>query len=249
MVPPTNADPTDADLLELELQTLWGARDGELVPAPSAPAWPAPLVAVASSDTEIRVGYGVRVPHAIRVKVDAVVAAMHPSARPGWEPEATAEIERLVKTVLATGDSWAGPSFVVDGPPQGPAQRPGARTVTSSDTDPARLAGRMPDDDRLALTAPWAAVLGGGSGDEVAAVCETARATPHAVEAGVWTYEAHRRKGHATAATTAWAALVADRTAFYSTTWDNLASQGVARAAGLRAIGQIWRVLPAERFS
>jgi RimJ/RimL family protein N-acetyltransferase len=39
---------------------------------------------------------------------------------------------------------------------------------------------------------------------------------------------------------------VAGRTAFYSTSEDNLASQGVARRLGLRPLGQWWTVYGAE---
>jgi hypothetical protein len=42
--------------------------------------------------------------------------------------------------------------------------------------------------------------------------------------------------------TAAWARLVSDRTAFYSTDWDNVASQGIARRLGLRPLGQWWQV-------
>jgi hypothetical protein len=45
-------------------------------------------------------------------------------------------------------------------------------------------------------------------------------------------------RGLAAAVTAAWSAQVADRTAFYSTSEDNLASQGVARRLGLRPLGQ-----------
>jgi predicted GNAT family acetyltransferase len=105
-------------------------------------------------------------------------------------------------------------------------------------TDAAWLHGRLPERDR-GLTAPWVVAIADG---EVAAVCETARSAPTAVEAGVWTYEGHRRRGLGTAVTAAWSALVADRTAFYSTSWDNVASQGVARRLRLRPLGHWWQV-------
>ena len=78
---------------------------------------------------------------------------------------------------------------------------------------------------------------------DVAAVCETARSAPSSVEAGLWTYEPHRRRGFGAAVTAAWSTLVTDRTAFYSTSWDNHASQGVARALGLHPIGHWWQVI------
>src|SRR5262249_21006821 len=77
-------------------------------------------------------------------------------------------------------------------------------------------------------------------------VCETARSTPVAVEAGVWTYEPHRRKGLAAAVTATWAGLVDGRTAFYGTSWDNHGSQAVARRLGLMPLGQWWQLYRRE---
>jgi predicted GNAT family acetyltransferase len=97
----------------------------------------------------------------------------------------------------------------------------------------------MPDIDRQNLRQPWAVVVVEG---HVAAVCETARSAPASVEAGVWTYDQYRRRGYGTAATAAWTTLVADRTTFYSTSFDNIGSQGIARRLGLSPLGHWWQV-------
>ena len=67
-----------------------------------------------------------------------------------------------------------------------------------------------------------------------ASVCRSARA--HA--AGVETDPHFRGRGLATSAVAAWAAVVRQQGAvpYYGTTFDNLASQGVARRLGLRAV-------------
>ncbi len=117
-----------------------------------------------------------------------------------------------------------------------------AELRTSDDLDLDCLRGRMPERDRQ-LTAPWVVALVDG---EVAAVCESARSTSRAVEAGVWTYEPHRRRGLGAAVTAAWTELVADRVAFYSTFWDNRASQAVARHLALEPLGQWWQVFRRE---
>ena len=100
----------------------------------------------------------------------------------------------------------------------------------------------MPARD-LPLSRPWALAM---ESDEVAAVCETARDAPQAVEAGVWTYAPYRQRGFGAAVTRAWARLVSDRTAFYSTQWDNTASIALARSLGLAVIAQQWQVFGAE---
>jgi GNAT acetyltransferase len=76
------------------------------------------------------------------------------------------------------------------------------------------------------------------------AVCFCSRLTSRAAEAGVETTAAFRGRGYATAAVAGWAAEVRrrGRMALYSTSWDNLASQGVARKLGMRLYGEDWSI-------
>ncbi len=70
-------------------------------------------------------------------------------------------------------------------------------------------------------------------------VCFSSRIGPAVCEAGVETLPAFRRRGYAATVTAAWAAAIRDsgRTPLYSTSWGNLASQGVARRLGLTMFG------------
>ncbi|MEM8769959.1 MAG: GNAT family N-acetyltransferase [Pseudomonadota bacterium] len=74
------------------------------------------------------------------------------------------------------------------------------------------------------------------------AVCASVRITAEAHEAGVETHRDARRHGLARAAVAAWAGAVRALGAepIYSTSWDNLASQAVARSLGLVQIGTDW---------
>jgi RimJ/RimL family protein N-acetyltransferase len=83
---------------------------------------------------------------------------------------------------------------------------------------------------------PCFAVVEDGVG---VAICFSARLTPDAAEAGVDTAEAFRGKGYAPRVVAAWAHAIREsgRTPIYSTSWDNLASQGVARKLGLLLFG------------
>jgi hypothetical protein len=72
-------------------------------------------------------------------------------------------------------------------------------------------------------------------GDVGVSACFSARIGALMMAAGVFTLEAHRGHGYAAIATAAWAAAVraTGRIPVYGTSWDNLASQGVARRLGL----------------
>ena len=79
---------------------------------------------------------------------------------------------------------------------------------------------------------------------EAVSLCYCARLSPEAAEAGVETLEAMRGRGFASAAVAAWAAAVRERglRPLYSTAWENLASQGVARRLGMAAYGEDWEI-------
>jgi RimJ/RimL family protein N-acetyltransferase len=77
------------------------------------------------------------------------------------------------------------------------------------------------------------------------ALCFCARLTEQAAEAGVETVEAERGRGYASAAVTGWAAAVRQRglIPLYSTSWENVASQGVARKLGMLLYGEDWSIM------
>lgn len=80
---------------------------------------------------------------------------------------------------------------------------------------------------------PFVALL---ENDRAVSVCRSARITPAAHEAGVETLSEFRGRGYAAAVTAEWARQVKAKGALplYSTTWENVASQAVARKLNLR---------------
>ena len=86
---------------------------------------------------------------------------------------------------------------------------------------------------------PITAVVEEGS---AVSICYCARLSPLAAEAGVETVELFRGRGYACAAVAAWAGAVRDLglIPLYSTQWENLASQAVARKLGTACYGEDW---------
>lgn len=219
-------------LLRRELETLWRLDGrGRIAGLRTSDPGPLPWVVVAAAAGRPVVwACAAELDDAVAGEVDALLRRGAPVG---------GLVERVPPGRVHEGPSFAGP----------PARERAGRGVEcwtgASAADRARLEGRMPEPDRVALVEPWVVAVVDGT---VGAVCETARDAPEVggAEAGVWTYEAFRRRGLATAAVAAWMDVQAERgrTAFYSTSAGNLASQGVARRLGLRPLGWWWSVRP-----
>jgi hypothetical protein len=77
---------------------------------------------------------------------------------------------------------------------------------------------------------------------QLASVCFCSRLTSHAAEAGLETLPGFRRRGYARQVVAHWAQAVrqSGRQPLYSTSWENVASQGVAGKLGLVCYGEDW---------
>jgi hypothetical protein len=243
---------THLDLLEIEIDTLLirdergrmvRRRTPELRPAPPA------LVAVASGGGTILV-IGECVADALAEEMQRAFGSASKPGDPGQEPPVLDLFRDILRNDFGDLEAASGPSYVV---PPGTRFPPSARIFTS----------RSPDSERLALTIPetsgwaddeWRDLLRGGlgpwamatDGEGVISICHSSRLGERGAEAGTWTAPEHRGRGHAAAATAAWASLFDDgRHLFYSTSAGNRSSQNVAARLRLPCIGWIWSLEPA----
>ena len=80
--------------------------------------------------------------------------------------------------------------------------------------------------------------------NKAVSICYCARLTPAAAEAGVETTKVFRGQGFGSAAVAGWASAIRQRDLLplYSTTWENLASQSIARKFDMVQYGDDWSI-------
>lgn len=222
--------------LAAEIEVVWGAN--------SVGAEPMPPVVVARADNEWCVHVAPNLPGNVGREVRAVAASLSgefaESLLDSFSPVLAPVAGPLRRQATVSFDCSL-PATV--SPPVG------VRVITDVDADTYRLQiasdwGTQSDWERmLANTFPWAAAT---DGDQVLAICETARWSPHGAEAGVWTLPDARGRGLAAAVVGAWADHCAERVPrlYYSTAVDNVSSQRVAQRLGLPPIGELWFLTP-----
>lgn len=147
-------------------------------------------------------------------------------------------IGRVLAEHMPLGDVYAGPEFYF---PERIPHPAGAIAQRMTHAHAASLAPHFGWAIPLLGAVPvWAVERDG----VVVSLCFSSRTTPVADEAGVYTLEAHRGKGFAPAVVAAWAHSIRalGRTPLYGTTWDNLASQRIAKKLDLIAFGALLHI-------
>ena len=93
----------------------------------------------------------------------------------------------------------------------------------------------------LSSSQPYLAIV---EDSQVVSICRSVRISARAHEAGVETLASYQRCGHASSVIAAWALAVRalNLIPLYSTSWDNVASQGVAQRLGLVQYGVDYHV-------
>lgn len=228
----------DLDLLGLEMDLLWGP---DLFGRPVAPH---PLIAVADAGEGRVVRFDPAIPKETRAQLEALVASGTIDQTDASDSPLLIATSSRAPIALRSG---GGPSFVMRGDEVAPTA---PFRILDSDgplTHRPIRPGAWGDDEEWeelldGRLGPWAAAL---LGERTVGVCYTPVASLRSAEAGVWTDPIVRGRGCAPLVTAAWAAVARRSfdTLFYSTSFENEASQAVARKLGLRPLGtirQLW---------
>ena len=171
---------------------------------------------------------------------DDLVAALEaicrrePHVLPGPEgPTQQSDLLGALEAHAPVRQVWCGPAYRLPA-----AARPGGGPAVSIAADNAHLLGRCFPDwlADVPHRRPFVAVIEAG---HAVSICASVRISPAVHCAGVETHADHRRRGHSLHAVAGWAGAVRSlgATPFYSTSWDNIASQHVARRLGFEMVG------------
>jgi RimJ/RimL family protein N-acetyltransferase len=131
---------------------------------------------------------------------------------------------------------YRGPAYGFEHAPQ-----PSARAVLIDTHNHDLLRRYFPSEWYPPEAGPVAVVVEDGA---AVSRCHCSRLTPSVAHAGLETVQAYRRRGYAVASVATWAAAVfaSGRLPLYGTSWNNLASQNVARHFGLQLYGEDWSI-------
>ncbi|HEV3050049.1 MAG TPA: GNAT family N-acetyltransferase, partial [Longimicrobium sp.] len=215
----------DLELMRLHVQALFthDAR-GRMVRVNEAGGGPAPRFFLGRTRHGRVWRFRADVDDALALQLEALCRAEPAADERLAPPYGTEAYQALLARAAPVARTWTGPAYRV---PPGVAAAPDAVLVTEENRDLLRphMQAWLGD---VASCHPMLAVLDGA---RAVCLCASVRRTPHAHEAGVETAPEFRGRGCAARAVAAWAAAVQASGALplYSTSWENTASQALAR--------------------
>jgi RimJ/RimL family protein N-acetyltransferase len=228
------------ELMELHLHTLYRCdADGRLRCVNEVGEPPAPRFYLGRTHQGNLWRFRHDLPAATAAQLDRLCRAEPPTADLARPPQHEAAIRAVLHDHAPLTGEYRGPAYWIAEETPPPAN---AVLISDANADllragfPWMLAWR-----RNPAVGPVAAVVEQG---QVVAVCFCSRLPGQATEAGVETLAAFRGQGHATAAVAKWAAEVRRQgiIPLYSTAWQNLASQAIARKLKMVLYGEDWSI-------
>lgn len=150
------------------------------------------------------------------------------------------QMSKTIETYMPVKQIWVGPAYVFPDKPIEPAADPGIVFIDQSNADLletyfSEIKSEL--EERLL-------VIGCVIGDTAVSVCCSARTSAKAAEASLSTASDFRGRGLAVKAAARWGWEIRrlGRIPLYSTAWDNLSSQRIARKLGLYQYGMDFHI-------
>jgi hypothetical protein len=219
--------PDDRELLDVHVRALF-THDARArlvsVNEPWGEATPAPRLFLGRTRAGNLWRLRADLPRALAAELEALCADEPPDAEPSGAPRHADAYVRLLGAHAPVRGVESGPAYRFEEYPE-PSRA--LLSVTPANAEVLR-GGFEKMEDELPFAQPFVAGLEEG---RAVSVCRSVRATAAAHEAGVETLPGFRGMGYAPEVTAGWARLVRSTGAapLYSTSWENTASQSVAR--------------------
>ena len=235
----------ETNLLELHIETLFicdAQGDLRFVREPGyeeSELDAAPRFFMGRSDTGNIWRFRYDLPEALRLELTALCQLEPRSASLHEEPLQAAQLRSALERHAAVTEEDRGPAYWI---PESALDTRDAVLVTDENAHilEQNFGWKLTSSNSFRTGTLTASVL-----DESAvSICYCARLTDDAAEAGVDTVASARGRGHASRAVVLWASIIRAQglTPLYSTSWDNTASQGVARKLGAVRYAETWSV-------
>ena len=221
-------------LMETQIETLYRLDGhGRLLRVNEAAAPPAPLFFLGRTAGGNVWRFRHDLPPEVQAAIDRLCQTEPVSPNFTQPPHQYEAIKRILSQYRPVRSEWRGPAYIF---PDHFAYSGHGILISASNRH--LLQGAFADlRDAWPLVQPCVVMAEQG---QVVSLCCSSRTSLHAAEAGVETLPEFRGRGYASAVVAGWAEAVqqSGRRPFYSTSWDNLASQGVANKLGLVLFGE-----------
>jgi GNAT superfamily N-acetyltransferase len=233
--------PTDLELMSIHARALF-THDAESrllsVNEPGGAAAPAPRLFLGRTRVGAVRRFRADLPGRLVRELDSLCADEPPLSTNFDEPPRHAErYVRLLEEHGPVGRVSAGPAYYFH-----EEIAPSRQAVAVTEGEEEKLRGGFEElVDELPAWQPFVAIV---EGNRAVSVCRSVRITPEAHEAGVETLPDFRGRGYAKDVAAEWARRVraVGAVPLYSTSWENKASQAVARKLRLECYGADFQV-------
>ncbi|MDE0401012.1 MAG: GNAT family N-acetyltransferase [Candidatus Poribacteria bacterium] len=231
---------SDTELMEIHVEVLFTQDENrclQRINEPDGDGKPAPRFFFGYTNEGSICRFRHDLPDNVVAQLKEVVAAEPMPVNSEKIPKNHSQFKDILQSQAPIERVWVGPAY------RFPEQiAPPTNVVRLSRTHAGLLKGDFAEMvSELNSSQPYLAVI---EDSQAVSICRSIRSSSRAHEAGVDTLVGYRRRGYAIWVVAAWALAVRalNRIPLYSTSWDNLASQGVARRLDLVQYGVDYHV-------